>query len=106
VHLQVHAAGDAAWTAESPGQEIVMARIAHRLRSFTGRNVELARTRSDGLSFLVSAVASKRTVIRLAVMLPFIVRRMLADPRGFYEANGMTPPEAAAEHGTAAEGGR
>lgn len=66
VHLQVRSTRDAAWSGDGPSQEEVMARIARRLRFFCAGGIELARTRADGLSFLVSAVAASRTVIRLA----------------------------------------
>ncbi|MBW8366994.1 MAG: GGDEF domain-containing phosphodiesterase, partial [Arenimonas sp.] len=39
---------------------------AQRLRSFTGNGVELARTRADGFTFLITANPAKRTVVRLS----------------------------------------
>jgi EAL domain-containing protein (putative c-di-GMP-specific phosphodiesterase class I)/GGDEF domain-containing protein len=66
LHVLVNATGGIAWSAGAPTVDDVMARIAHRLRSFTGIGVELARTRADGFSFLITASPAKRTVIRLA----------------------------------------
>ncbi len=66
VHVQVSATGGVAWSAGFPTEDEVMARIAERLQSFTGNGVELARTRADGFTFLISANTAKRTVIRLA----------------------------------------
>ncbi|MGH8028870.1 MAG: putative bifunctional diguanylate cyclase/phosphodiesterase, partial [Arenimonas sp.] len=64
VHVQVNATGGIAWSAGAPTVDEVMVRIADRLRSFTGNGVELARTRADGFSFLITASPAKRTVIR------------------------------------------
>lgn len=66
VHVQIDMRGGVAWSASAPSVASVMGRIAQVLRAVMGSNTELARTSSDGFSFLVSTQPAKRTVIRLA----------------------------------------
>lgn len=80
VTVKVNASGGAAWSSGALGEDAVMARIAQRLRSFTGYGVELARTRSNSLSFLITASPTKRTVIRLAEGVLAALRAMEWEP--------------------------
>lgn len=66
VHVEVNATGGVAWSGGAPTEDEIMARIAERLRSFTGNGIELARTRANGFTLLITADPAKRTVIRLA----------------------------------------
>lgn len=66
LHVLVDASGGVAWSVGTPVLEDVMARFAQRLRSFAGRDVDLARTRANGFSFVVLSNPAKRTVFRLA----------------------------------------
>ncbi|WP_158238392.1 MULTISPECIES: putative bifunctional diguanylate cyclase/phosphodiesterase [Luteimonas] len=66
VHVQLDVNGGVAWTDGAPTFEEVRCRIAQSLRAFGGNDAELARTGSDGFSFLVITRPAKRTVTRLA----------------------------------------
>ncbi|WP_187470988.1 putative bifunctional diguanylate cyclase/phosphodiesterase [Luteimonas viscosa] len=66
VNVQVDVSGGVAWSAGAPTVDDVLGRIARQLRSLMGTDTELARTGSDGFTFLVGANPSKRSVIRLA----------------------------------------
>lgn len=66
VNVYVDSAGGHAWSQGGPSEDEVMSRVGHRLRSFNGGGVELARTRVDGFTFLITANPAKRTVVRLS----------------------------------------
>jgi len=75
VHVRVDASGGVALGAEAPTADEVMTQVALRLRRFTSPDVELARVRADGFSFLLARNTSQQTAIQLA-------ERCLAAVRG------------------------
>jgi EAL domain-containing protein (putative c-di-GMP-specific phosphodiesterase class I)/GGDEF domain-containing protein len=119
-HVLVDATGGAAWSADAPSVDEVMAQIAQRLRRLSSGVIDIARVRDNAFAFLLASDSTQRSAVRLAERVIAAIRAMTwnheeVDPSvtvgiAFTDSEGaddarvaLRQAEEAAEHARAAE---